>query len=80
MTMQDEIMTDRIPHPSEYLTITGVIRAVSEGPQTHAEGRSRDRRVPVWAVACIVFGSPLMVLGCLATDPVARVVWELIPR
>lgn len=60
------------------LSMTGVIRAIEKGPQSHAERRSRGWRVPVWAMACIVFGSPLMVLGLFANRPVSAAIhWWL---
>lgn len=75
MTPLAEVVTERIPDPSEYLTMTGVMRAIEKGPQMHHKRRGRGWRVPVWAVACIVFGSPLAVLGCLATRPVAEAIY-----
>jgi len=44
----------------DYVTITGLIRAVDKGPQSHRADRARSRRVPVWSIACVFVGVVLM--------------------
>lgn len=53
---------------------------VMEGPQIVAEPRSIVPRVPVWALACIVSGLVLAMLGLVLNGPVARAVWEVTQR
>lgn len=62
------------------LSVTGVMRAIDEAPEMPTEARSPVPRVPVWALACIVSGLVLVAIGLVLRDPVARVVWEAIPR
>ena len=65
---------------TDALTVTGVMRAVEKGPSSVVERPSRVPRVPVWSLASIVSGAVLMAIGWLMNDPVARMVFEAIPR
>lgn len=47
------------------LTWTGVMDAISEGPQGHAEGSVPGRGVPVWSIACVFAGLVLMALAAV---------------
>lgn len=60
------------------LTMTGVIRAVEKGPESHAEGRNRPTWAPMWALVLVFVGGVLAALGLLFQDPVARMIWEAI--
>jgi hypothetical protein len=65
--------------PLDGLTITGVIRAVNEGPESHAEPRLGDGRVPVRYVVLLFLGLVLMGFG-LAADPIGALIYGVIPR
>jgi hypothetical protein len=62
------------------LSWTGVMNALDKGPEMPAERPSRVPRVPVWSVACVFSGSVLMAVGWMLNEPVARLIWEAIPR
>jgi hypothetical protein len=64
--------------PSDGLTMTGVIRAINEAPQSHAKRRNGDPWVPMWTLVLIFAGGVLAALGLVFQDPVARLIWEAI--
>lgn len=53
---------------------------VIEASEGNAEGRNRRSRVPAWAMVSLVVGAALMAIGMVLRDPVARMVFEAIPR
>lgn len=67
------VISQPIPHPEVYtppvdtlaggLSWTGVMEAISEGPQSHAEGRNHGPRVPGWALVCLFAGMALIGLA-----------------
>lgn len=59
------------------LTWTGVMRAIEEAPESHAEPRSGVPRVPVWSVASVFLGLVLMAVGFVLNAEVAAFVWGL---
>jgi hypothetical protein len=54
------------------LTWTGVMEAI----QKPAERRTAVPRVPVWALAAIVWGIALIGLGLCLNQPVSILIWE----
>jgi hypothetical protein len=70
-------LVDVSAHPADYVTMTGLMDAVSHGPQSHAETRGRPGRMPVWPIACTFAGSILVALG-LGASQVAQVVWSML--
>jgi hypothetical protein len=61
------------------VTTIPIIRAV-EAPEMSVAVPARDGWVPAWSLVSIVSGGLLMAVGFLLNDPLARVVWEAIPR
>lgn len=62
--VQDTVpVVDLRAHPADYVTMTGVFEALEKGPQSHAERRNRDGRVPVWALVCLFVGFVLVGLS-----------------
>lgn len=65
------VISQPIPRPEELpvdvleggLSWTGVMRAIEKGPQSHAEGRNPDGRVPVRYVVLVFVGLLLTGLG-----------------
>jgi len=56
-TAPDPLPTDTA---SWGMSWTGVMEAISEGPQSHAGERKGGGRVPVWALACLFAGLVLI--------------------
>lgn len=56
------------------LTVTGVIRTLSNQPQSHAETRSWSRRVPVRYVVYVWLGLALAGIG-MAREPISLLIW-----
>lgn len=50
-------------HPADYVTMTGLLEAISEGPQMHDGARKGHGRVPVWALVCLWAGLALIGLS-----------------
>jgi hypothetical protein len=71
------ILTGEIPPPTDYVTMTGLMDAVSNGPQSHAVRRGRGGRVPVWALACVMLGTVLIGLS-LAAPSIAQLLYLII--
>jgi hypothetical protein len=69
-------------HPDDTLTgalsMTGVIRAIEKGPQSHAEGRMGAPWVPAWTLAVIMLGVVLMAIGFLLNEPITWVIYRTI--
>ena len=51
-TLRDEVQ--------DYITMTGLLEAVGNGPQSHAAGRKAGPRMPVWALVCVFLGLVLI--------------------
>ena len=78
---QPRICLNTCPDRSvDVTTVTGVIRALGRGPESHRDVRTGIPRVPVWSVACVFLGSVLMGCGFLMNQPVAHMVYEVIHR
>lgn len=45
------------------LSWTGVMDAISNGPQSHGDGRTTGRGAPVWALVCVFLGLALIGLS-----------------
>lgn len=50
-------------HPADYVTMTGLLNAISEGPQSHDGARKGGGRVPGWALVCLFAGLVLIGLS-----------------
>lgn len=64
--------------PRDYVTMTGVLEAFENQPQSHAEGSGRSGRMPVWPIACVFVGLVLAAFGLVFNDETTRFVWSLI--
>lgn len=53
-------------HPADYVTMTGLLNAISEGPQSHDGARKGGGRAPVWALVCLFAGLVLVGFSMVA--------------
>lgn len=65
-------------HPADYVTMTGVLEAFENQPQSHADRSARPALMPVWPVACVFVGLILVALGLVFNSQTTRFVWSLI--
>lgn len=70
-------LVDVNAHPGDYLTITGVMDAVSEGVQSHG---ARREPLPRWTWMLIGIGVFMAVLGLGLANPIAQVVWSMLHK
>lgn len=67
-----------IPPPEDYVTMTGVIRALDKHPESHRAPSAGIPRVPAWALASVFFGAVLIGVGFLMNQPVAHLVYWML--
>lgn len=69
---------DRMLEPHDGLSMTGVMDAFVEAPQSHAKGRVRVPRVPVGGIALVMVGMVLVGLGLVMREDTAWLIYNLI--
>lgn len=62
---------------STWLSFTGVMDAISEGPENDAKGRADVPGAPLWAIVCVFVGLVLIGIG-LTWRMAGPFVWSLI--
>jgi hypothetical protein len=71
---------DLSAHPADYVTMTGVLNAISNGPQIHDGTRKGGGRVPAWALLCLFVGLLLVAFGLVFNDETTMTIWNLLNK
>lgn len=65
-------------HPADYVTMTGVMQALEEGPHGHAETRPGNGWGMALSIATAFVGVVLVALGLVLNDPMTHLVWSVL--
>lgn len=69
-------ITDVAADRRDYVTMTGLMDTISNGPQSHAEPRKRRGWGMTLSVGAVFFGGTLAVAGLVFNSQIVAVVWS----